>query len=508
MAASDVSIRRVIVNPPGFDVDREEVLLHNAGDEDVDLTNWVLSDELNHPGQPFTFTFPSFTLLSGFDVAVHTGEGTDDGKNLFWGRTEAVWNNNGDRATLTDATGTQIDSLPWPGPPQEGRVIDTSDLEDDLANAGSISDVPAPTGPVRWTTLGLNGGEIFWQEYPGDVGAAFHAGFPDSVAPGAPVPEQPVIRVSGGIWKKYKSLGGPQRLGRPLIRRQELATGDGDRVFRQDFEGGSIFNSGATGPHLVLGGIRDKWLSPEVGGPSGPLGLPITDELTDNTGVIFSDFQNGSIWFTPEGGAQVIRGLAIEFAGFHCFGEQQGPGADEPYLIVRAFPEDPNMENPTDIDGIWTSILPGDERATYQADSGTTLAETRVVYMGRATPITVQVILFENDEGDPNAFKDEIKTAVAATGAVVAAFVPAASAVALNPDVQATLTSIINGIAGTGDDVMGSGQFRLGSRRSILDALNTPEHAEFGVSMHQKVFLTDGDASYDAYFRWRRLDQL
>ena len=30
MAASDVSIRRVMVNPPGLDVDHEAVVLHNG----------------------------------------------------------------------------------------------------------------------------------------------------------------------------------------------------------------------------------------------------------------------------------------------------------------------------------------------------------------------------------------------------------------------------------------------------------------------------------------------
>jgi hypothetical protein len=267
-----------------------------------------------------------------------------------------------------------------------------------------------------------------------------------------------------------------------------------------------------TGAHWVRGAIRDKWLSSEAGGPSGPMGLPTSDELKDSQGVIFSDFERGSIWFTQEGGAQLMMGLAIEFAGFHCFGEQQSSigdlGADEPFLAVKVAPLNPKADNPTEIDGIWTTVLPADGRSAYEnVDSGDTVADTQPVYIGRATPLVVQAHLFEHDEGDPNAFRDEIKTAVAAAGAVVAAFVPAASAVALNPDVQATLTTIINGIAGTGDDVIGQNEFRrLGSRRSILDAVNTPEHVEFGISIHEKVFITDGDASYDAYFRWRRLD--
>ena len=504
MAATDVSIRRVIVNPPGFDVDSEAVFVHNGGGEDVVLTDWRLSDTLNHPGATLSFRFPAFTLLAGADVAVHTRAGTDDGQNLFWGRVDAVWNNRGDRAVLLDNTGAKIAELPWPAAPPAGRAINLDDIRRDLAGVGPVH-VGGPTQPstdVQWA-LGPNGGEIFWQEF-GPTGAVFHAGFPDSLG-GGPAPDATIINVSESIYRKYIDLGGPRVMGRPLSRRIEVPVRPGHPpAHRQEFEGGSIYRSPNTGAHLVTGAIRAKWLSPDGGGPSGQMGLPISDERTDSSGVIFSDFELGSIWFTNNV-AEVLLGLVIEFTGFHCFGETSGLGSDEPFFHVSVVPLDPPIDNPTDMDGTWFTALPTN-RASYEGvDDGDTVAETNLVYIGRATPLVVKTHLMEHDEGDPNAYKAEIKQAVAAAGAITAFFVPAASAVATNPDVQATVTSIINAIAGTDDDFIGQREFRLGSRREILATLNTPPGAEFaGVPAHRDAFLEDGDASYKAYFTLRR----
>jgi Lamin Tail Domain/LGFP repeat len=506
VAAADVSIRRVIVNPPGLDVENEVLFVHNGGDEDVDLAGWTLKDTLSHPSSRFTFHFPGLTLLAGADLAVHTGAGTDDAQHLFWANEVAVWNNAGDRATLFDADGTEITSVTWNSPPQEGRVIDTSDIARDIAALATVGGVANPTSEVKWTTRGPSGGEIFWQEF-GEGGAAFHAGFPDSRPPTAPQPEERVIRVTQTMYKKYLDLGGPQAMGRPLSPRRDVLLADrGREAHRQEFEGGTLYRSADTGVRLVKGAIRAKWLSPEAGGPGGQMGLPISDERPDSSGLIFQDFERGSIWFTQQT-AEVIIGLIIEFTGFHCFGEQQGLGSDEPYFHVSVVPRNPPVDAQTAIDdGMWFTVLPTDGRVAYaNVDSRETQSDTNIVFIGRAAPLVVKTSLMEHDEGDPNAFRDRIKNAVAAAGALTAAFVPAASAVATNPQVQALVTDVINGIADTDDDFIGQGEFGFGTRREILDTLRAPTDEEFpGVPAHRRTFLTDGDASYNAYFRLRR----
>lgn len=55
----------------------------------------------------------------------------------------------------------------------------------------------------------------------------------------------------------------------------EIVLSDGGR--RQEFQGGSIYFSFATGAHSTQGLIRDKWIS--LGGATGALGYPVSDEL-------------------------------------------------------------------------------------------------------------------------------------------------------------------------------------------------------------------------------------
>ena len=70
----------------------------------------------------------------------------------------------------------------------------------------------------------------------------------------------------------------------------------------RDFDNGSIYWSPETGAHEVHGAIRDKWAS--LGWERSRLGFPTSDERTppDGHGRI-SEFEGGVIVWTPEGGA-------------------------------------------------------------------------------------------------------------------------------------------------------------------------------------------------------------
>jgi hypothetical protein len=59
------------------------------------LTGWRLHDNQHH-----RYTFGTFTLCGGCHVNIRTGHGTDTAKNHFWGMSNYVWNNTGDKATL------------------------------------------------------------------------------------------------------------------------------------------------------------------------------------------------------------------------------------------------------------------------------------------------------------------------------------------------------------------------------------------------------------------------
>ena len=81
-----------------------------------------------------------------------------------------------------------------------------------------------------------------------------------------------------------------------------------DRVGRYNhFQGGSIYWSPTTDARALQGSIRATWAS--LGWELGPLGYPMTDEMTapDKVGR-FNHFQGGSIYWSPATGAREVRG--------------------------------------------------------------------------------------------------------------------------------------------------------------------------------------------------------
>ena len=83
----------------------EYVTIRNQTGSFIPLTGWTLRDE-----QQNVFTFPRYTLISWAYVKVWTKAGIIDPENLYWGRTDPVWNDHGDCAYLRDDEHTLIDS--------------------------------------------------------------------------------------------------------------------------------------------------------------------------------------------------------------------------------------------------------------------------------------------------------------------------------------------------------------------------------------------------------------
>ncbi len=102
-----VVVATVRYDAPGNDNDHlagEYVVLANRGDRARDLAGWTVSDEAGH-----VYEFGSRTLAAGATVTLHTGSGTDNATHVFWGQDGALWNNDGDTATLRDAGGEVVD---------------------------------------------------------------------------------------------------------------------------------------------------------------------------------------------------------------------------------------------------------------------------------------------------------------------------------------------------------------------------------------------------------------
>ncbi|MEP7357595.1 MAG: lamin tail domain-containing protein [Anaerolineales bacterium] len=97
--------------PGGNEALNEYVRIENHGSGATALTNWTLCDAQNN-----CYHFPSFTLSAGAHVFVRTGSGVDDSDDLYWGRSDPVWDNSGDTATLRNAGNGVVDTYTYAAP--------------------------------------------------------------------------------------------------------------------------------------------------------------------------------------------------------------------------------------------------------------------------------------------------------------------------------------------------------------------------------------------------------
>jgi competence protein ComEC len=97
----------VFADAPGNDNQNrngEYAVIESRARSDLDVSGWTLCDAA---GACFRFP-PGTVLAAGGHLVVFTGSGTSDGVQFFMGFGRAVWNNDGDTATLYDATGQVV----------------------------------------------------------------------------------------------------------------------------------------------------------------------------------------------------------------------------------------------------------------------------------------------------------------------------------------------------------------------------------------------------------------
>jgi uncharacterized protein with LGFP repeats len=222
---------------------------------------------------------------------------------------------------------------------REGNAVTDIDVKyAQLGGAGGF--LGAPTGPESVPPDGIGryrhyqGGSIYWSPQTGarEVHGAIRAHWaskgwersflrypmtdetmtPDRVGrfnhfQGGSIywtPQTGAREVHGDIRAKWASMGWERSfLGYPLT--DETTTPDGVGRFNH-FQGGSIYWTPQTGAHEVHGAIRQRWA--ELGWERGFLGYPTSDELLteDGTGR-YSEFQHGSIYWSPATGALACR---------------------------------------------------------------------------------------------------------------------------------------------------------------------------------------------------------
>ncbi len=111
--------------------------------------------------------------------------------------------------------------------------------------------------------------------------------------------------VLGSIGERWGGQGWEfGRLGYPLSGE---VCGLRDGGCFQPFQGGSVYWSPASGAHVVLGSIGERWGG--QGWEFGRLGYPLSGEVCGlRDGGCFQPFQGGSVYWSPASGAQVVLG--------------------------------------------------------------------------------------------------------------------------------------------------------------------------------------------------------
>lgn len=298
-------------------------------------------------------------------------------------------------------------------------------------------------------------------------------------------------------WQKLE--GAP---GRELSDVEDL----GNNRFRMKYENGYIYKCGRK-VAWVYGAIGDKYHA--LGGVNSWLGFPYTEaenieqepnfiaKEIDFDGGRVKGFENGYIYWWPDTGAIDLNNVTVHYTGLVCYGETTGWGPDEPYVIIGANPGVPYTEAtvPTPI---------------YSVEAGESRPDLMHLCTCLPLGLTLTILLMEHDEGDPDKYKEVVRTVVTNTAAAITtatAFIPivgpAASAIvgpvltALIPDI----TDFLNSALGTDDEQLARITMYIPPKQMVVLAARTVNSWEKGVGFKFQSPLLSGDGgSYKVYF--------
>jgi hypothetical protein len=87
----------------------EWIALVNTGKKAVNLKGWSIKEK---GGRVYTFGAVSLPGKGG-KIYLHTGNGTDGKKHVYWNSGNYIWNNTGDKATLRKPNKKTHDTCSW-----------------------------------------------------------------------------------------------------------------------------------------------------------------------------------------------------------------------------------------------------------------------------------------------------------------------------------------------------------------------------------------------------------
>jgi hypothetical protein len=289
------------------------------------------------------------------------------------------------------------------------------------------------------------------------------------------------------------------------IKRTSLGDGPGEPAgdlvkigsgYYRQYNDGRIYCNLADGTTFWV----HRWLDErytQLDGPDGWLGWPTSDEQDFSEGGRASTFQNGAIYWWPDTGAIELGNISLHYKGLYCFGESnEWSSADEPYVVFGVVPAPPGRASDV-MTQVYTDVDDGDARPD--------LIE---LYRGLPFGLLLGVVLCEQDQGDPNKYREQIKQGVDKVGEAVATgcgMIPIVG-VAAGPickviweEVGPEIVAFVNDALGTGDDIIEKWNWIVTAKEMVTMA-RTPTRDFWGISYNlESKLLSDGDASYKVY---------
>jgi hypothetical protein len=194
----------------------------------------------------------------------------------------------------------------------------------------------------------------------------------------------------------------------------------------------------------------------------------------------------------------------IEYMGMYCQKEtdwDQGSDSDEPYFIFGSNvpASGQNWTALTNVAGAGSDGI--DSGDNWGADPSPQYVAGQNGGVIARSPFVCVIQAMEHDEGDPNAYHDEVQTAVAAASAYAKSY-----GITIPDFIQNLLTNFLTGVLGTGDDQLGVGSFSLdgpGLEWWSQQPLTTwsPGEGKGSNSYHFPVLCEGAGTKYWTFFR-------
>jgi hypothetical protein len=174
-----------------------------------------------------------------------------------------------------------------------------------LIDASAAVVFPATQTPIAVKAASLNGalgaattGEVYGLKDNGGYQCFEHGCILYSPASGAHVSTGAIRTLWAATGYENGGLGYPVTDEVPGLR---------DGGVYQNYQGGAIVSSPATGAHVSVGAIRGLWAA--TGYENGRLGYPVTDEVPGlRDGGVYQNYQGGAIVWSPATGAHLSVG--------------------------------------------------------------------------------------------------------------------------------------------------------------------------------------------------------